>query len=156
MMKLKNILPLLFILSVGLLSCHKIPVGYLSADKAEFVPGTVHFYHVPDASGPRADDPDIPWTSLRIQGVSGTNPINYEFADVKAENGGDTDKFKAMRDAGHLNVNGGLVQITQAGVKMLPVGTYTMSLRIYNEGHSKILTDILVIEIGDEEPEGEL
>lgn len=152
-MKLRNIIPLLFILCLGLVSCHRIPIGYLHADKAEFVPGTVHFYHTPNPSTPRGNDTDIPWTSLRIQGVSGTNPVNYEFADIKASNGGDVAKFKEMVNTGHLNVNGGLVQITQAGVKMLPIGTYTLSLRVFNDGYSIVLTDILSIEIGEIEPE---
>lgn len=152
-MKIKHIIPIIIALCIGLASCHKIPVGYLHADKAEFAPKTVHFYHTPNEYTPRANNANIPWSTIRIQGVAGTNPINYEFVDVEATNGGDAEKFKAINQAGHLNVQGGIVQISQEGVKMLPIGSYSISLRVFNDGYSQILKDILIIEIGDNEPD---
>lgn len=136
---------------LALVGCSRVPVGYLDVDNAEFVPKVMNIYKVPNPDTPRATN-GAPWTSLHIQGVSGTNPINYEFAGVKCTNGSDEAKFKAMVEKGYLNVNGGLVQIQQDGVTMLPNGSYLISIRVYNEGYSKVLDDVLTIVVADEEP----
>ena len=112
-------------------------------------------YHNPHASTPRYAD-HLPWVSYRIQGVAGTNPINFELSDVKATEGGDAEKFKALAQKGLLKVDGGMIVLMQEGVAELPTsGRYTLSLRVYNEGHSQIINDVYTIIVGQDEPQPE-
>ncbi|MCI6278881.1 MAG: hypothetical protein MR609_03680 [Bacteroidales bacterium] len=132
--------------------CHKIPVGYLVTENAKYADSLLYVYHTPAPSSSRATT-GAPWVSLPIQGVSGTAPVNFEYASVKTSEGGDAAKFAAMQKAGHLDVRGGLLRITQEGVRMLPLGAYTISLRVYNEGYSNLLSDVFTFVVGDTEPD---
>lgn len=147
---MKYILYLVLALTVAsLTSCNKIPIGYLNTRGAVFTPDTIYVGRNIDPESPRAKNA-APWTSLRIQGVAGTNPINYDFHSVKVNNGGDATKFEAIVRTGHVSTKGGIVQISQEGVKGIPNGDYTLSLRAYNEGHSAILQDIITFVVKDE------
>ena len=90
-------------LMVALVSCNKVPIGYLDTRQAIFTPDTIYVSRTINPDSPRAKN-GAPWTSLRIQGVAGTNPINYDFHSVKVNNGGDAAKFEAI-------VNSGLVLV---------------------------------------------
>ena len=85
------------------------------------------------------------------QVVSGTNPVNYLLSDVKASDGGDAARFKEEEKKGTITVYGGTINVFPAAVKVLPNGRYTVSLKVYNEGHTKILTDICTFIIQEEE-----
>ena len=112
-------------------------------------------YHNPHSSTLRYND-HRPWVSYRIQGVAGTNPINFELADVKATEGGDAEKFKALAQKGLLKVDGGMIVLMHEGVAELPnSGRYTLSLRVYNDGHSQTISDVYTIIVGVDEPEPE-
>ena len=88
--------------------------------------------------------------------VAGTNPINFELADVKATEGGDAEKFKALAQKGLLKVDGGMIVLMHEGVAELPnSGRYTLSLRVYNDGHSQTIDDVYTIIVGVDEPEPE-
>lgn len=150
-MRLKTIISIIFALCM-LSACHTIPVGYLQADNAEFVPNVLNAYRTPDPATERAHN-NAPWVSTQIQGVSGTNPVNYEFVSAKVANGGDLQKFLEAEKAGYLSVEGGIIYFYQEGVKMVPNGDYILTLRVYNEGHSKLLQDIITIRVSDVEPE---
>lgn len=136
-------------------SCQRIPVGYLQTENAEFVPNPMRVYYTPDPFTPRATN-GAPWVSNRIQGVSGTNPVNYSFAGVTASEGGDASAFLKIVDQGELDVNGGVVRLSQKGTKLLPLGSYTISLKVYNEGQSALLKDILTIVVANEEADAPL
>lgn len=142
----------LLLLGFVFAGCQRIPVGYLVTENAQYPDSVLYAYHTPAASSARATN-GAPWVSLPIQGVSGTNPINFEYASVKVADGGDAAKFDAMQKAGHLEVRGGLIRLTQEGCRMLPVGAYTLSLRVYNEGYSALLEDVYTIVVGDAEPD---
>ncbi|MDO4771516.1 hypothetical protein [Porphyromonas sp.] len=129
-------------------SCNKIPVGYLNTKDAVFTPDSIFVSRNIDPESPRAKN-GAPWTSLQIQGISGTNPINYEFSSVKVSEGGDAAKFEEIVKAGHVSAEGGVVKIFQEGIKIIPNGNYTLSLRAYNEGHSHILKDIITFVVRD-------
>lgn len=146
---MKYILYLVIALTVAsLTSCNKIPIGYLNTKDAVFTPDTIFVGRTIDPESPRAKN-GAPWTSYRIQGVAGTNPINYDFHSVKVNNGGDAAKFEAIVRAGHVSTRGGIIQIYQEGVKDIPNGDYTLSLRAYNDGHSAILEDIITFVVKD-------
>lgn len=132
-------------------SCKKVPIGYLETRDAVFEPDTIHAYRIVDPNSERAKT-GAPWTSLRIQGVSGTNPINYEFKDVKATEGGDAHAFRQAVAAGDILIFGGIVQIFPKALETVPNGVYILTLRVYNDGHSAILKDILTVVVSDQEP----
>ena len=90
-----------------------------------------------------------PWTSQRIQGVSGTNPVNYEFLSVDVADGGDAEKFAAAVKKGTITVNGGTINLFPAAVQNLPNGRYTVNLRVYNEGYSRELRGLFTFIIQD-------
>ena len=60
-------------LMVALVSCNKVPIGYLDTRQAIFTPDTIYVSRTINPDSPRAKN-GAPWTSLRIQGVAGTNP----------------------------------------------------------------------------------
>ena len=88
----------------------------------------------------------------RIQGVAGTVPINYEYVSVKTAKGGDTQRFNEQVKKGNVLIQGGIIQLFQAGVKEIPNGTYTLTIRVYNEDHSALLKDIFTFVVSDNAP----
>ena len=158
MKKIYNLARALFavaFIAVAVVACNTMPVGFLRTEGASFSPDTLNVYHNPHASTPRYND-HRPWVSYRIQGVAGTNPINYELADVKATEGGDAEKFKALAQKGLLKVDGGMIVLMHEGVAELPnSGRYTLSLRVYNDGHSQTISDVYTIIVGVDEPKPE-
>ena len=158
MKKIYNLARALFavaFIAMAVAACNTMPVGFLRTEGASFSPDTLNVYHNPHASTPRYND-HRPWVSYRRPGVAGTNPINYELADVKATEGGDAEKFKALAQKGLLKVDGGMIVLMQEGVTELPTsGRYILSLRVYNEGHSKTINDVYTIIVGVDEPEPE-
>ena len=158
MKKIYNLARALFavaFIAVAVAACNTMPVGFLRTEGASFSPDTLNVYHNPHASTPRYND-HRPWVSYRIQGVAGTNPINFELAGVKATEGGDAEKFKALAQKGLLKVDGGMIVLMHEGVAELPnSGRYTLSLRVYNDGHSQTISDVYTIIVGVDEPEPE-
>jgi len=158
MKKIYNLARALFavaFIAVAVAACNTMPVGFLRTEGASFSPDTLNVYHNPHSSTPRYND-HRPWVSYRIQGVAGTNPINFELAGVKATEGGDAEKFKALAQKGLLKVDGGMIVLMHEGVAELPnSGRYTLSLRVYNDGHSQTIDDVYTIIVGVDEPEPE-
>ncbi|MFC2516870.1 MAG: hypothetical protein ACFNVO_07870, partial [Prevotella sp.] len=145
MKKIYNLARALFavaFIAMAVAACNTMPVGFLRTEGASFSPDTLNVYHNPHASTLRYND-HRPWVSYRIQGVAGTNPINFELAGVKATEGGDAEKFKALAQKGLLKVDGGMIVLMHEGVAELPnSGRYTLSLRVYNDGHSQTISDV--------------
>lgn len=138
-------------LTVVLLSaCSRIKVGYLRTTGASFTPDTMFVYKKIDTESARYKN-KAPWVSTRIQGVAGTNPINYEYVSVEASNGGDATLFHQLASKGRINVYGGLVQVHQDAVEQLPNGNYTISIKVYNDEHSNLLSNIFTIVVDNEE-----
>lgn len=158
MKKIYNLARALFavaFIAVAVAACNTMPVGFLRTEGASFSPDTLNVYHNPHSSTLRYND-HRPWVSYRIQGVAGTNPINFELADVKATEGGDAEKFKALAQKGLLKVDGGMIVLMHEGVAELPnSGRYTLSLRVYNDGHSQTISDVYTIIVGVDEPKPE-
>lgn len=158
MKKIYNLARALFavaFIAVAVAACNTMPVGFLRTEGASFSPDTLNVYHNPHSSTLRYND-HRPWVSYRIQGVAGTNPINFELAGVKATEGGDAEKFKALAQKGLLKVDGGMIVLMHEGVAELPnSGRYTLSLRVYNDGHSQTISDVYTIIVGVDEPEPE-
>lgn len=132
-------------------SCNKIPVGYLQTENASFEPDTMYAYRNIQPGDIHLLE-NSPWTSLVIQGVAGTVPINYEFAGVQAKNGGDAAAFEKAVNAGHIMVQGGIVRVFQKAVESMPNGIYTLTIKVYNEGHSAVLKDIITVVVEENQP----
>ena len=89
-------------------------------------------------------DKNIPWTTAQIEQVLGTEPLHYSLYRVKSSNGQEAaDDF-----AKYMTVIGGGRMYVDAKVDS-PVGYYTVSLKIENEGHTAILEDIFTFEVRD-------
>ncbi len=70
-------------------------IGYLKADNAEYDPA---FMVIRKELDPIEDALRIKnetnWVSPKIQGVLGTNPLNFKLLDVIISDGGDKELFK--------------------------------------------------------------
>ena len=89
-------------------------------------------------------DKSIPWTTAQIEQVLGTEPLQYTLYSVKSVNGQEAaDDF-----AQYVTVIGGGRMYVDAKVDS-PAGCYTVSLKVENEGHSAILTDIFTFDLRD-------
>lgn len=141
------LLSVLFTLS----SCDRMKVGYLNTTNASYNPDTVFAFRNIDPKSERAKN-NAPWTSVRIQGVAGTVPINYEYVSVKTAKGGNVQRFNEQVKKGNVLIQGGIIQLFQAGVKEIPNGTYTLTIRVYNEDHSALLKDIFTFVVSDNAP----
>ncbi len=83
----------------------------------------------------------LPWESVKIEGIRGTNPIRLEIYDIKSDNGGDIAKMKE-----NLTIRGDGTFFIPF-VNTVTVGTYVMSIRVYNEGWEHILEDCFTIDV---------
>lgn len=129
-------------------SCNDMKVGYLQTENAVFVPDTLVVTRTIEKESIRYKN-QAPWTSLRIQGVAGTSPINYEFEDVKSENSEKEALFRKAVEDKEVVVIGGIIQMHLTAVDKLPNGRYKLSIRVYNEDHSSILEDAFTFIIVD-------
>ena len=93
----------------------------------------------------------IPWFTSSIQGVLGTEPLQYSIVSVKNESAENAALFNES-----LSIVGGGRMYVAYDVKA-PVGVYTVSIKVENEGQSAVLEDIFtfVIETAEDATEGE-
>lgn len=89
-------------------------------------------------------DFELPWTSAPIQGVQGTEPLQYSIIGVKSANMENAAKF--MTYAGVMG--GGRIYVS-IDVDV-PVGVYSITLEIKNEGRTKVLEDVFTFVVMDE------
>ena len=115
-----------------LTACHETTVGYLDTEYASFSTKELVVYR-------QVSDDDVhsltheypaPWSSQRIQGVSGTNPVNFYFQSVTVSEGADAAAFNKA-------------------VTTLPNGRYTVNLRVTNEGYSRELKGLFTFVVKD-------
>lgn len=83
----------------------------------------------------------VSWTTSEIEGVDGTAPIFYYIAGVRAEKGGDADIFRS-----ELIIKGNGRFEVPYDFKA-PAGYYHVSIRIENEGYSRVLDDVFTFII---------
>jgi len=148
----RSLLLLVLVLSLGT-ACRKIPVGYLDTTYASFPQKEVYAYRTVDADNPHSKTQQYPapWTSQRIQGVSGTNPVNFEYLGVSVSDGGDAAIFSSCVTSGEITVSGGTINVFPSAVDKLPNGRYSVNLRVYNEGYSRELNGLCTFIIQDQE-----
>ena len=135
---MKNCIYILALLFGGLLvNCQDIPVGYLSTENAQYLPDTMFIRLELDETADAYRMHNLaPWVSPQLQGVIGTAPIEYEVVEVKATEGGDAEMFRHL-----VSVRGG-GRMEFPLISDITPGRYTVSLRVWNEGHSAIVKDV--------------
>lgn len=94
-------------------------------------------------------DFELPWTSAPIQGVQGTEPLQYSIIGVKSANMENAAKF--MTYAGVMG--GGRIYVSLD--VDVPGGVYTITLEIKNEGRTKVLEDVFIFSVMDKAQEEE-
>ena len=116
--------------------CHNPTPGYLETGNAQYEPDTMIIRKELD---PLKDAyrkmNNAPWVSPKCQGVDGTAPVLFEIVDVTSEDG-DAAMFKSF-----LNIRGGGRMEFPLKVSV-PVGHYVVSVRVSNEGYSKVIPDV--------------
>ena len=126
---------------LSLLGCSEQEIGYLHTVNALYQPAEMDIRLVLDEELDAYRMYNVsPWVSPKIQGVVGTDPITYQVAAVKSENG-NAEMFKAL-----LSVRGG-GRMEFPLVSDIPAGDYIVSLKVTNEGHSVILEDIFTFRV---------
>ena len=153
MRRIKNSIALvcLTLLAVGFMaSCSKMKVGYLRTAGASFAPDSINVFHNIDPTSTRYLEQE-PFVSTSIQGVAGTNPVNYELSSVKADSPSASELFMKLYKEGKISVAGGLIVVSQNASHQLPNGRYVLSLKVYNEDHEAILKDVFTIVVTDDE-----
>lgn len=136
---MKNYFHSLVLLFGGLLAtgCQDIPVGYLNAENAQYLPDTMIIRLELDETEDAYRMHNLaPWVSPQLQGVIGTAPLEYEVVEVKATEGGDPELFQHL-----VSVRGG-GRMEFPLISDITPGRYTVSLRVWNEGHSSIIKDV--------------
>ena len=111
-------------------ACHEVKVGYLETEGALYDPDTMEIKIITDKTetGPH-------WISPPIQGVEGTQPICYTIEAVKTEDGDEVEFLKEIKVRGD-----GTFDIPFQHT--IPAGSYVVSLRVRNEGYSKVIKDV--------------
>lgn len=97
----------------------------------------------------QAHEYPAPWSSQRIQGVSGTNPVNFYFQSVTVSEGADAAAFNKAVQEGLVTVSGGTINLFPKAVATLPNGRYTVNLRVTNEGYSRELNGLFTFVVKD-------
>ena len=138
------------ILTICVTSCSKVKVGYLRTTGASFTPDSMIVVRNLDTTSDRYIN-KTPWVSTRIQGVAGTNPLNYEFAGVEVSEGGDATVFEQLVKEKRIKVDGGLVLVFQDAVEKLTNGKYDISIKVYNDDHSSVLKNAFKVIVQDYE-----
>lgn len=118
-------------------ACHDIKVGYLKTENALYNPDTTIIRKEPD---PVKDalriQNEAPWRTLAFQGYLGTPPILFAIESVTSQNGQEAaDLFKK-----DLSIIGGGSMLYKLRGEA-PRGRYLISIRVSNEGYSKVIPD---------------
>ena len=122
--------------------CKDVKVGYLFTHNAKYNPDSVVFKaNLDDANN---DDVhrkkfEIPWQSHSLEGVQGTNPINYSIELIDSDHNSPEilKQFSAVQK--------GIVELPWNHT--VPQGKYAISLRISNEGYSVVLDSMIMVII---------
>lgn len=141
----------LFLLLSVAAGCDKTTVGYLMTEEASYAVDQLTVVRL-DTVTPENNaalyklykdriDNKSPWVTSSLEGVLGTEPMRYFVDGVKVIGKGDAAVF-----AKEISIMGGgrlLFPFSYAS----PDGLYVISIRIENEGYSKVVQDAFYISI---------
>lgn len=135
----------------GLSGCTKDSVGYLNIEEAAY--GIDQMTIIPLKDVTQENNPALyklhekritnkaPWVTSEIEGLLGTNPVTFSIESVKIVGKGDAEIFMS-----EISIMGGGRIIFPFDYKS-PNGFYSISVRITNEGYSKVLKDAFHISL---------
>ena len=83
---------------------------------------------------------NLPWETSPIEGIRGTKPIKIYVNSATTSDGDEQDMIKYLKVRGDGTI---LLPLTHK----VPAGTYLISLRVENEGHTKIISDCYTFEV---------
>lgn len=86
---------------------------------------------------------EVPWITPALQCILGTQPIIVSIHDVTSPDGGDVETFKKLAS---MYGNGVMILSTE-----IPAGTYMVSVKVTNEGHSSIVKDAMRVTMSGHE-----
>lgn len=90
----------------------------------------------------------LPWTTAPIENLEGTEPLLYSIVEVKNVNPEDAAKFMQ-----YVQIMGGGKICVDIDLDV-PVGAYTLSIMVENEGRSKVITDVFTfVVVAEDETE---
>ena len=121
-------------------SCDDITKGYLETESAEYLVDTLRIRSDPDSKD------SIPYQSQEIQGIIGTFPIYYGIEAVRDQTGQKVADGIASQVRVVLK---GMIQIEKNHT--IPVGTYTIDLRVWNLGRSFVCRGIYTVVVDEAE-----
>ncbi len=81
----------------------------------------------------------VPYTSSPVEGVLGTEPLIYTIERVRGDDAGKVALFSKYLTI----IGGGRLVLHWSKEEQLPVGVFTVSIRITNEGYSRIFEDVI-------------
>lgn len=136
---------------VGFGGCQKEPVGYLNVEEAAYGIDEMTIIPLKDVTlesnealyklHEKRITNKAPWVTSEIEGVLGTDPLTFTIESVKVIGRGDTDLFMS-----EVSIIGGGRIMFPFDYKS-PKGFYSISIRITNEGYSKVLKDAFNISL---------
>ncbi|MCC8173214.1 MAG: hypothetical protein LIO65_02120 [Odoribacter sp.] len=137
--KITIICTLLILVGYIIIGYNNQTIGYLQTDNAQYVPDTVWVKAVLDeneAEDKKRMEFEIPWQSGTMEGVQGTAPIVYSIHSIVP----------------HLEATNQFSMIGKGMVELpynhtIPVGAYTISVQIENEGHTHIKDSVLTVVV---------
>lgn len=136
---MRYIIIVLAALSFLLPSCEEQKVGFLVTEYALYTPDTLLIAkEIDDENRIKFN---IPWVSLPIEGIEGTAPILFSINDVKSNGNVDMEQFLS-----DVDVRGNGIFEVSLNHK-IPSGRYLISLKVKNEGYTKLIPDVFTIII---------
>ena len=120
---------------IGLFACQDVTIGYLKTEEAQYAPDSLIIYPKGQLlpSDPRIQN-DAPWVTSVLQGFSGTKPILFSIDKVVSSLG----EMAASEFKEELTINGDGSMYYPMEHKA-PAGVYDVSVRLTNEGYSKVI-----------------
>lgn len=85
-------------------------------------------------------DYEIPWTTSLIQGVLGTEPLLYEVESVKGPDADTFLRYTGMMGGGRIYVKWDID---------VPAGEYVVSVKVSNEGYTKVFEDAFTFVVSN-------
>ena len=140
---MKKLLILLNVL-IGILiigACDESQVGYLLTKDAAYEPDTIIIRQTldPELDAVRIET-GAPWVSLKMQGYAGSDPISFSVDGVTSSEG--EEAARLFHEEVYAR-GGGVLLYPQKPKYKVPVGRYTVSVRVTNEGWSQVVEDAL-------------
>lgn len=137
---MKGLIIITIIITAFITSCNDVEIGYLMTTNAKYVPDSMVVKARLDPENnddARREQFQIPWQSVKIEGVQGTMPIRYEIQSITAG-----DLNQTIRDQFKIK-DGGVIELQWNHA--IPEGRYVISLKVSNEGHVEILDSLFTV-----------